>query len=125
MDIELLRAASHPFRKHIIEQLANGSQQTTSELSEGFNMTKAAVSQHLKLLRDSHMVLEEKRGRTKYYALNPTCVQEVLDWAQTFENFWSARLHSLNDYLRRQAATHDPQNPDPQHNPEEPEHGEN
>lgn len=99
MDIQKLKAVSHPFRKHVIEQLAFGNLQATGDLKGDFKMTKAAVSQHLKILRDSHMILESKIGRSKVYSLNPVGIKEVYQWAENFEAFWSEKLGSLNSYL--------------------------
>ena len=101
MDIDTFKAVSHPFRKHIIEQLADGELHTTPELAAGFQMTKAAISQHFKILRTAHLVTEVKMGREKSYSLNPQGITEVLRWAEHFQSFWTTRMQDLNEYLEK------------------------
>ena len=102
MDVETFKAISHPFRKHVLETLADGQPHATSSLIEGFPMTKGAVSQHLKILRESHLVIEVKTGRHKHYCLDSTGVADVLQWAETFQAFWTGRMRNLNTYLEKQ-----------------------
>lgn len=99
MELETFKAISHPFRKHVIESLADGTLHSTESLVTEFSMTKAAVSQHLKILRDAQLVTEIKIGRTKSYGLNPTGIQDVLQWAESFQDFWMTKLRDLNTYL--------------------------
>ncbi len=102
MDVTTLKAISHPFRKYVIEQLAYGESYGTADLKGEFTLSKEVVSQHLKILREAKLILELKIGRNKQYRLNPEGIREVLDWAETFQMFWSERLTNLNNYLEDQ-----------------------
>ena len=102
METTTLKALSHPFRKYVVEQLAYGDSYTTAELKGELNLSKEVVSQHLKILRESQLILEMKVGRNKQYCLNPSGIREVLDWAETFQLFWSEKLKDLNQYLEDQ-----------------------
>ncbi|MCG8382168.1 MAG: metalloregulator ArsR/SmtB family transcription factor [Gammaproteobacteria bacterium] len=102
MNIETFKAISHPFRKQVIEQLANGESLGTQELKGDFGITKAAVSQHLKILRDAQLIHEIKVGRNKEYLINPDSIKEIFIWAQSFQAFWSSKMTSLNTYLEQE-----------------------
>jgi DNA-binding transcriptional ArsR family regulator len=62
-------------------------------------MSQAAVSQHLRVLREAGLVTARKEGRRRYYQLRPAGLTELRDWLDELERFWQARLTALGDYL--------------------------
>ena len=99
MEADTFKAISHPFRKHVLETLADGELHDTASLVVEFDMTKAAISQHFKILKEARLVQEIKAGRHKHYCLNPQGIHDVLDWAETFQAFWTRKMVGLNTYL--------------------------
>jgi len=96
----VFRAVSDPTRRGILELLRE-SERSASELALPFDMTKAAVSQHLRMLREADLVRVRKEGRQRIYRLNPIPLQVLYDWAAHFEDFWNEGLSSLGAYLDR------------------------
>jgi DNA-binding transcriptional ArsR family regulator len=87
-------------RRHLLERLASADR-SVSELTSGLDMSHAAVSQHLRVLREAGLVVARKEGRHRYYQLRPAGLTELRDWLDELERFWQARLAALGDYLGR------------------------
>jgi DNA-binding transcriptional ArsR family regulator len=94
-------ALADPTRRHLLEQLAAGDR-SVSDLVTGLDMTQAAVSQHLKVLRESGLVSARQEGRRRYYELRPAGLADLRDWLDELERFWRTRLAALGDYLERE-----------------------
>jgi DNA-binding transcriptional ArsR family regulator len=89
-------------RRHLLERLATADR-SVSELMAGLDVSQAAVSQHLRVLREAGLVTARKDGRHRYYQLRPAGLAELRDWLDEMERFWQARLAALGDYLREAA----------------------
>ena len=68
--VDVFHAVADPTRRAILERLRSGGVAVT-ELAAGFDMTRSAVSKHLRVLRDARLVREEKEGRHRVYRLTP------------------------------------------------------
>jgi DNA-binding transcriptional ArsR family regulator len=86
-------------RRHLLERLATADR-PVSELVSGLDISQAAVSQHLRVLREAGLVTARKQGRHRYYQLRPAALTELREWLDELERFWHARLAALGDYLR-------------------------
>lgn len=86
-------------RRHLLEQLAR-QDRTVAELMAGLDISQAAVSQHLRVLREAGLVAARREGRHRYYELRPAGLTDLRDWLDELERFWQARLKALGDYLR-------------------------
>ena len=91
-------ALADPTRRHLLERLAAGNR-AVSELTSDLDMSQAAVSQHLRVLRKAGLVTARKEGRYRYYQLRPAGLTELRDWLDELERFWQERLAALGDYL--------------------------
>jgi DNA-binding transcriptional ArsR family regulator len=87
-------------RRHLLERLATG-ERTVSELTEGLALSQAAVSQHLKVLREASLVEASRDGRFRRYRLRPQGLVELRDWLDELDRFWRERVKALGDYLER------------------------
>jgi DNA-binding transcriptional ArsR family regulator len=87
-------------RRHLLERLA-GSDLAVSELMAGLEISQAAVSQHLRVLREAGLVTARQEGRNVYYQLRPAGLTELRVWLDELERFWQERLAALGDYLRQ------------------------
>jgi DNA-binding transcriptional ArsR family regulator len=88
-------------RRHLLERLAEG-ERTASELMTGLSISQAAVSQHLRVLRDAGLVEVHRDGRFRRYALRPEGLTDLRDWLVELDRFWVARVAALGDHLRRE-----------------------
>jgi len=82
----------------LLERLAAGDR-AVCELTYDLDMSQAAVSQHLRVLREAGLVTARKDGRHRYYQLRPAGLTELRDWLDELEQFWRERLAALGDYL--------------------------
>lgn len=99
-DNDVFHAIAHPARRSILVALKRG-ETAAGDLAEPFGMTFAAVSQHLKVLKEAELVSERRVGRQRMYRLHPRPLREVAAWVDEFQAFWNARLDALGDYLDR------------------------
>lgn len=65
----------------------------------GLDITQAAVSQHLRVLRETGLVTARREGRRRYYRLRPAALADLRDWLDELERFWQERLVALGEYL--------------------------
>jgi DNA-binding transcriptional ArsR family regulator len=94
-------ALADPTRRHLLERLAAGDH-TVSELMAGLDISQAAVSQHLRVLREASLVTARRDGRHRLYRLRPAALTELRDWLDELDRFWRERLAALGDYLEEQ-----------------------
>lgn len=99
-DADIFTALAHPVRRQILDQLARGDESVT-HLAAPFEMTRPAISQHLRVLKDVGLVTEERQGREHYYRLQPQRLFEVHEWLQKYDHFWRGHLADLGAYLER------------------------
>ena len=89
-----------PVRRRILELLADGeltSGGVTAVVQAEFGISQPAVSQHLKVLRESGFATVRPEGTRRLYAVDATPLHEVDDWLDHFRRFWNQRLDSLGD----------------------------
>ncbi len=98
MRMDTFAALADPTRRRIIEALANG-EASFGELAGKFEMSRPAVSQHLKVLREAGIVAARADAQRRIYRLNDESLDEVEDWLATVREFWSRRLDRLEQLL--------------------------
>ena len=87
-----------PVRRRILELLAandSSSGEVVTVIQREFGITQAAVSQHLKVLRDSGFASVHAEGARRIYAIQSKPLQEVDAWLGRFRHFWVHRLEAL------------------------------
>lgn len=98
-----------PVRRRILELLADG-EQTAGAVSEviraEFGISQPAVSQHLRVLRESGFATVRADGARRLYAVDSAPLQEVDIWLERFRRFWSQRLDALATELARGKREH-------------------
>jgi DNA-binding transcriptional ArsR family regulator len=95
---EIFRAISDPTRRAILDLLRDEGR-TVQRLADGFDVSRPAISQHLKVLRDAGLVRERKEGRCRIYALNPQPLRTVDRWLEAYRRFWERNLLGLKEYV--------------------------
>jgi len=93
-----------PVRRRILELLAQGELPAgaiTDVVRAEFGISQPAVSQHLKVLRDSGFAHVRPEGTRRLYAVDARPFRELDDWLDHFRAFWSQRLDSLATELAR------------------------
>ncbi|RZQ60162.1 ArsR/SmtB family transcription factor [Amycolatopsis suaedae] len=98
---DVYQAIADPTRRTILDLLAEGDR-SAGTLAESFRMSRPAVSQHLKVLREAGLVSEQRSGRQRIYHLEPDGLAEVARWLSYYQRFWHARFAALGEYLDAQ-----------------------
>ena len=76
---ETLKALSDPTRREILQMLREGSK-TAGEISDKFDITAAAISRHLSVLKDADLIRDQREGKFIIYTLNTSVLEDVLFW---------------------------------------------
>jgi len=92
------RALAEPTRRAIVERLSRGPA-TVSDLARPFDMTLAAVVQHLQVLEQSGLVQSEKVGRVRTYQIEPGGLAPLADWVAERRSLMERRLDRLGELL--------------------------
>ncbi|MEV0135797.1 metalloregulator ArsR/SmtB family transcription factor [Dactylosporangium sp. NPDC050688] len=93
-----------PVRRRILELLADGEQPAgavSETVRAEFGISQPAVSQHLKVLRESGFATVRADGTRRLYAVDAAPLREVDAWLERFRGFWSQRLDALGTELAR------------------------
>lgn len=97
----LFAAVANPVRRRLLELLRGGAM-TAGALAARFELSRPAVSEHLRILRQAELVREEVRGRERHYHLTAEPLAAVSDWLHPFERYWRDRLRTLSDVLEKE-----------------------
>lgn len=93
-----------PVRRRILELLA-GDEYPAGAVADvirrEFGITQAAVSQHLKVLRDSGFATVRVDGARRIYAVDPEPLRDVDAWLERFRRFWEPKLDALETEIER------------------------
>ena len=95
-----------PVRRRIVELLADGevaAGEVGRVVQAEFGISQPAVSQHLRVLRESGFATVRADGTRRLYALDPEPIAEAAEWFTPFERFWRPRLDALGTELARSA----------------------
>ena len=93
-----------PVRRRILELLADGEQTSgavTATIQREFGISQPAVSQHLRVLRESGFATVRAEGARRLYAVGSDPLREVDQWLDRFRAFWSQHLDALGTELAR------------------------
>jgi DNA-binding transcriptional ArsR family regulator len=96
--VSVFGALANPVRRQLLEALDQGPQ-PAGDLAARFALSRPAVSEHLAVLRDAQLILQERRGRHRVYHLAAEPLSEVQDWLRPFERYWRRRLTALRDVV--------------------------
>jgi DNA-binding transcriptional ArsR family regulator len=87
-------ALANPVRRQLLEILTS-QQLSAGELSDQFELSRPAIAEHLKVLREAGLVADEAQGRHRIYRLTAEPLAELDQWLHPFEKFWRGRLAAL------------------------------
>lgn len=74
-----MRALADPTRREILN-LLKGGQMTAGEIGERFDMTAAAISRHLSVLKEADLIRDQRDGKYIIYELNASVLEEIMLW---------------------------------------------
>jgi DNA-binding transcriptional ArsR family regulator len=95
---DIFQAIADPTRRAIITLIALHGM-TPNALAEHFDMTRQAVSKHIKILIECKLVKQEQTGREIYYQLELNKMKEIDKWLEQFRKIWETRFTQLDKVL--------------------------
>jgi DNA-binding transcriptional ArsR family regulator len=98
---DVFAAISHRARRQMLDLLTE-TERSVGDIAAHFEMSRPAVSQHLRILLDAGLVAEQRHGRERRYRLVPARLAPVRDWIAHYERFWDDHLRRLQDHLTKQ-----------------------
>jgi DNA-binding transcriptional ArsR family regulator len=93
-------AVADPVRREILMLLRNG-EMTAGEIAGRFDISRPAVSRHLRVLRESGLVVDEVRGRERWYRLDTVPLAPMVGWLTELHDRWAAPLDALTTEVYR------------------------
>ena len=98
MKRDVFQAIADPTRRAIIALIAVQAL-TPNAIAEHFDMTRQAVSKHLRILTECELVVQEHRGREIYYSLEIEKMKEIDEWLEQYRKIWETRFDQLGEVL--------------------------
>ena len=91
-------ALANPTRRAILARLAEG-EATVNELAAPFDISRPAISKHLRVLERAGLVRRTPEGRVSRCELDARPMREAAEWISDYRRFWEAQLDSLERYF--------------------------
>src|SRR3954462_7782746 len=89
MELAIFAALADPPRRAVVSRLAYGPA-TAGQLADLASMSRPAVSQHIKVLRDAGVIRGERSGKFIWYGLDGACLAEAERWLRALVDTWSS-----------------------------------
>lgn len=96
--MQALAALSDPIRREIVETLLDHPEDAGS-IASHFDVSRPAVSRHLRVLREAGLVRVERHAQRRIYHAEPEPLAEVDAWFAKYRPFWTAKLDALGAHL--------------------------
>ena len=97
---DVYQAIADPTRRAIIQMIASQSHNINS-IAEKFDMSRQAVSLHVKVLTDCGLVVVKQQGRDRFCEAQLNRLSEVSRWVDQYRQYWEKKLVGLETYLEK------------------------
>lgn len=101
-NLDVFQVIADPSRRQILQLLTKDSYNINS-ISENFEMSRPAVSKHIKILQSAGFISIQVIGREHYCILNQEGFNEIRNWIDHFDKFWNTKLKKLETVLNNKA----------------------
>ena len=98
MKQDIFQAIADPTRRAILTLIAVQAL-TPNSMAEKFDMSRQAVSKHIKVLQECELIKPEHSGREIYYHFNPKKIQEFDNWLAKLRKMWETQFNQLDNVL--------------------------
>lgn len=95
---DVFQAIADPTRRAILDQLAR-QPLNVNAVSEQFDVTRAAIYKHMKILTECGLVVITPKGRERYCEARLDRLNEISEWVDQYKRFWNKKLDALEAYL--------------------------
>jgi DNA-binding transcriptional ArsR family regulator len=100
--LDAFQAIGDPSRRQILRLLSKDSL-TINALAENFDMSRPAVSKHIRILNEAGFISIQDIGRERYCILSQDGFNELQDWIDFFDKFWESKLKKLESILNNKS----------------------
>jgi DNA-binding transcriptional ArsR family regulator len=97
---DVFQAIADPTRRQIIGMVSKQPLNLNS-IAEKFDVTRQAVSLHVKILTECGLIVIKQQGRERYCEAKLDKLSEVSDWVDQYRQFWNTNFNSLDKYLKK------------------------
>ncbi|MBI1184225.1 metalloregulator ArsR/SmtB family transcription factor [bacterium] len=97
---DIFQAIADPTRRAILVRIATQAQ-TPNAIATHFDVSRQAVSKHLKILQECDLVATNQEGREIYYKLEVEKMKEIDHWLEQFRQIWQNRYNELDNLLNQ------------------------
>jgi len=98
---DVFQAIADPTRREIINLIAQ-QPQNLNAISANFDVSRQAISLHVKILEECGLVEIRQQGNNRFCKANLEKLSEVHDWTEQYRALWSKRFHSLRNFLEKE-----------------------
>ncbi|MBB6112681.1 ArsR/SmtB family transcription factor [Mucilaginibacter lappiensis] len=98
---DVFKAIADPTRREIINLIAHNNMNLNA-LADNFDISRPAVSKHIKILTECGLLVIKQQGRERFCQADLRQLQEVTDWAEQYRQFWMQKLDALGDFLDKE-----------------------
>lgn len=98
---DIFQAIADPTRREIINLIAHRSL-NLNELANNFDISRPAVSKHVKILTQCGLINIVQEGRERFCQPKFDKIKEIAVWAEQYEAFWNKKLDALEKFLARE-----------------------
>ncbi|WP_420580801.1 ArsR/SmtB family transcription factor [Reichenbachiella sp.] len=97
---DIFQAIADPVRREIIELLAEDPL-TINAVAEKFDVSRPAISKHLKILKECEVIEFHRKGRERFCIIKPKTLIPAFVWIEQYEGLWKTKLDSFEKYLNK------------------------
>ncbi|WP_258101653.1 ArsR/SmtB family transcription factor [Marinoscillum pacificum] len=102
MSRDVFVGVSDPTRRSIVHMLTVKSMRL-NDLAENFEISRPAISKHVKVLEECGVIAIESRGRERICQIKPQALKELADWINQYKAFWNQSLDQLEFLLSEES----------------------
>ena len=99
---DVFQAIADPNRREIMDLLAKKTL-TLNEVADHFDISRPAISKHVKILTECGLIMIKQEGRERYCSADFRKLGEVSEWVNRYHRFWSSKLDALGTFLEADA----------------------
>lgn len=97
---DVFQAIADPTRRQIIELLAE-KKMNLNAITDKFDISRPAISQHIKILSECGIIEIEQIGRERFCKIQPDNLKEAVEWIQQYTALWEQKINSFEKYVNK------------------------
>jgi len=97
---DVFQAIADPTRRQIINLIAQKTMNLNA-IADNFDISRPAISQHIKILTECGIVIIRQQGRERFCEAKLETLREVSNWVDQYRQYWTEKFNSLDNYLNK------------------------